>query len=97
MKNILIIGALGQLGSEIATRLRELYGDVHVVLTDIRDDVNRDLIEGGPFHLVDCRDGKRLGELVCSYRIDTIYHLAALLSASYTEFWTSTLWRGTST
>ena len=72
MKNILITGARGQLGSEIATRLRQLYGSDHVILTDIRDDVNRPLVEGGPFHLVDCRDGETLAELVNRYRIDTI-------------------------
>lgn len=82
MKRILIIGALGQLGSEIAVRLRQLYGDSNVVLTDIRDDVNRELIEGGPFHVVDCRDGVMLSNLVRTYNIDTIYHLAAILSAT---------------
>lgn len=82
MKNILIIGSLGQLGSEIATRLRQLYGDSHVVLTDIRNDVNTELIQGGPFHVVDCRDGVRLSELVSRYKTDTIYHLAAILSAT---------------
>lgn len=82
MKNILVTGALGQLGSEISTRLRQLYGHEHVVLTDIRDDVNRELVESGPFCLVDCRDGTRLADLVSRHRIDTIYHLAALLSAT---------------
>ncbi|MFA6688532.1 MAG: NAD-dependent epimerase/dehydratase family protein [Sphaerochaetaceae bacterium] len=82
MKNILVIGSLGQLGSEIALGLRREYGRDHVVLTDIRDDVNRPLIEGGPFYRVDCRDGDAIGRIVKEHRIDTIYHLAALLSAS---------------
>ncbi len=81
MKNILIIGSLGQLGSEIALECRLRYGTEHVVLTDIRDDVNRSLIEGGPFYKVDARDGTAIAEIVKKHKIDTIYHLAALLSA----------------
>ena len=81
MKRILIIGSLGQLGSEIALECRRRYGSDNVVLTDIRDDVNRDLVEGGPFYLVDARDGDAVDEIVRRHKIDTIYHLAALLSA----------------
>ncbi len=81
MKNILIIGSLGQLGSEIAMECRRRYGSDHVVLTDIRDDVNKELISGGPFYKVDARDGKTINEIVKKHKIDTIYHLAALLSA----------------
>ncbi|WP_319758213.1 NAD-dependent epimerase/dehydratase family protein [uncultured Sphaerochaeta sp.] len=81
MKNILIIGSLGQLGSEIAMECRRRYGSDHVVLTDIRDDVNKELIDGGPFYKVDARDGKTINEIVKKHKIDTIYHLAALLSA----------------
>lgn len=82
MKRILITGALGQLGSEISNELKSRYGSENVVLTDIRDDVNRDLIESGPFYSVDCRDAKRLSEIAAAHNIDTIYHLAALLSAA---------------
>ena len=81
MKRILIIGSLGQLGSEIALECRARYGADNVVLTDIRDDINRPLIEGGPFYLADARDGQAIDQIVRKHRIDTIYHLAALLSA----------------
>ncbi|NCC59107.1 MAG: NAD-dependent epimerase/dehydratase family protein, partial [Synergistales bacterium] len=81
MKNILIIGSLGQLGSEIALECRKRYGDDHVVLTDIRNDVNKPLVEGGPFYLVDARDGQSVDAIVKKHNIDTIYHLAAVLSA----------------
>ena len=81
MKNILIIGSLGQLGSEIAMECRRRYGSDHVVLTDIRDDVNKELIGGGPFYKVDAHDGATINEIVKKHKIDTIYHLAALLSA----------------
>lgn len=82
MKRILITGSLGQLGSELATALRARYGNDRVVVTDIRDDVNRELIESGPFCVLDCTDAHAVADLVRSHQIDTIYHLAALLSAT---------------
>lgn len=82
MKRIVIVGALGQLGSEIAIGLRKLYGKNNVILTDIRDDVNLDLINDGPFYKLDCKDGNKLSEIVKKHNVDTIYHLAALLSAT---------------
>jgi nucleoside-diphosphate-sugar epimerase len=82
MQHILIIGSLGQLGSEIAIECRKRYGASNVVLTDIRDDTNLGLIHGGPFYKVDCRDGETIARIVKEHRIDTIYHLAALLSAT---------------
>jgi len=82
MKRILVTGALGQIGSELTAALRERYGGDNVLATDIRDDVNPDIVEGGHFAILDCRDGEKLQELVSKYRIDTMYHLAALLSAT---------------
>ena len=82
MKRVLITGALGQLGSELATELRRRYGSDSVVLTDIREDTNLGLISEGPFEHLDAKDGGRLASLVDNYKIDTIYHLAALLSAT---------------
>lgn len=82
MKRILITGALGQIGSELTMALRERYGTDNVVASDIRSDVNREVVESGPFHVLDCRNGEVLNDLVRSQRIDTIYHLAALLSAT---------------
>lgn len=82
MKRILITGSLGQLGSELAPALRGRYGSPNVVITDIRKQGPEELLEGGPFELLECRDGKALDALVKRYRVDTIYHLAALLSAT---------------
>ncbi len=81
MKRILLTGSLGQLGSEFAVTLRSIFGRDNVVVTDIRDDINQDVVQSGPFDILDCRDGNALSELVRRYRIDTIFHLAALLSA----------------
>ncbi|MBT2755088.1 NAD-dependent epimerase/dehydratase family protein [Mesobacillus foraminis] len=81
MKRIMITGALGQIGSELTLRLRDLYGANHVLATDVRMN-DSEAAKGGPFERVDVLDGKRLGEVATSYRIDTIIHLAALLSAT---------------
>ena len=80
MKNILLTGALGQLGSELTIALRERYGTNQVVATDKADNKRSDS-KSGPFYRIDCRDGKALTDIVKKHRIDTIYHLAALLSA----------------
>ena len=82
MQRVLITGALGQLGSEIATELRGRIGNGNVVLVDIRDHVNAELVADGPFYRCDVRDGHQLAEIVRKHRIDTIFHLAALLSAT---------------
>lgn len=80
MQTILITGGLGQIGTELSSYLRHEYGAEHVILTDV---VQKDspAVEAGPFELLDVTDGKRLAELVDKYHVDTVMHLAALLSA----------------
>ncbi|ASK61993.1 UDP-glucose 4-epimerase [Virgibacillus phasianinus] len=80
MKKILVTGALGQIGSELVTKLRETYGKDNVIGTDIkkREDHND---ADGPFEIVDVTDYDRLFEVSKEYEVDTIMHLAALLSA----------------
>lgn len=82
MKKILVTGALGQIGSELVIRLRELYGAEAVVATDIRKADNSPVVESGPFEILDVTDAKRMLELAKSHQVDTIMHLAALLSAT---------------
>ncbi|MBI4161597.1 MAG: L-threonine 3-dehydrogenase [Acidobacteria bacterium] len=81
MKRILVTGALGQIGSELVPALRERYGADRVVASDIRMMPAGSLGTEGPFEFVDCTDLKQIQEAVRKHRIDTIYHLAALLSA----------------
>lgn len=80
MQTILITGGLGQIGTELSSYLRREYEAEHVILTDV---VQKDspAVEAGPFELLDVTDGKRLAELVDNYHVDTVMHLAALLSA----------------
>ena len=79
---IFLTGALGQIGSELSRKLREIYGRDNVVISDVRDDVNTELIESGIFYKVDCRDGSKIHEIIKRHKIGRIYHLAALLSAT---------------
>lgn len=80
MKKILVTGALGQIGSELVTKLRATYGKDNIIGTDIRkrEDHND---EDGPFEIVDVTDYDRFFEMAKQYNVDTIMHLAALLSA----------------
>ncbi|MED3564197.1 L-threonine 3-dehydrogenase [Bacillus xiapuensis] len=81
MKKILITGALGQIGSELTMRLREIYGQDNVIATDIKKSDNL-TVESGPFEILDVTDGKQMVEIAKKYNVDTIMHLAALLSAT---------------
>ncbi|MFO7655893.1 MAG: NAD-dependent epimerase/dehydratase family protein [Bacteroidales bacterium] len=81
MDNILIIGAAGQIGSELTLELRNIYGHNHVFATDIKD-APPDVREGGPFQLLDVMDDKHLIHFIIRHKITQIYHLAAVLSGN---------------
>lgn len=81
MDNILVIGAAGQIGSELVIELRKQYGSAHVFATDIKQPP-ADVIEGGPFHLLDVMDDKQLIHFIIRHKITQIYHLAAVLSGN---------------
>jgi nucleoside-diphosphate-sugar epimerase len=80
MKNILVIGCAGQIGTELTLALRKIYGNDHVLATDIKTapDV---ILNSGPFETLDVLDRDRLREIVQKYSIDGIINLAAILSA----------------
>ena len=81
MKNILIIGATGQIGSELTMELRKRYGNDHVVAGYIHgSEPKGELKESGPSEVVDVTDGEMIAAAEKKYHIDTIYNLAALLS-----------------
>lgn len=82
MKNILIIGATGQIGSELTMKLRDVYGSGNVVAGYIRGAEPKGILaESGPSALCDITDADQIAEAVRKHKIDTIYNLAALLSA----------------
>ena len=81
MKNILIIGATGQIGSELTMELRKRYGNEHVIAGYIvGSEPKGELKESGPSEIVDVTNATMIQDVVKKYQIDTIYNLAALLS-----------------
>ena len=80
MKRILIVGAGGQIGSELTVYLRSIYGESNVVASDMRECPA--LGESGPFEHLDALDTKAFAEIVSKYKIDAIFNLVALLSAT---------------
>ena len=81
MKRILVTGAAGQVGTELVPALRTIYGTDAVLATDVRSPADGPLLDG-PFAMLDCTDSAALAAHTAQHRADTIYHLAALLSAS---------------
>lgn len=81
MKKILVTGSVGQIGSELTMELRKRYGNDNVVAGGRKTKPSEKLLNSGPFEVVDCTDTDTLRSVVKKYDIDTIFHLAAILSA----------------
>jgi nucleoside-diphosphate-sugar epimerase len=81
MRRILVTGAVGQVGSELVPALRSRYGADAVLATDLRDTDDSSLRDG-PFAVLDCTDAPAVARAVREHGADTIFHLAALLSAT---------------
>ena len=80
-ERILIIGAAGQIGSELTLELRRRYGGENVYATDIKV-ASRDILEGGPFQILDVLNDKMLIHFIIRNKITQVYHLAAVLSGN---------------
>ena len=81
MKKILIVGSGGQIGTELVKKLRGIYGNENVVASDLRQ-LTGEIVENGPFERIDSTNMMQIIEVVKKYNIDTIYNLAAILSAT---------------
>jgi nucleoside-diphosphate-sugar epimerase len=81
MEKIAVIGAAGQIGSELVMALRKLYGNDNVYATDLRQP-SKEVMDSGPFQILDVMDDKRLIHFVIRHKITQIYHLAAVLSGN---------------
>ncbi len=80
MDKILIVGACGQLGSELTQSLRIIFGSDNVIATDVHEPT-QEFKDQAHFELLDILNYKRLEQLVDQYQITHIFHLAAILSA----------------
>ena len=81
MKKILVTGAVGQIGSELTMELRKRYGAENVIATGRKTQPSDELKNSGPFHFIDVNKIETVEEIVKKYDIDTVYHMAAILSA----------------
>jgi nucleoside-diphosphate-sugar epimerase len=81
IKNILVTGSVGQIGSELTLELRRKYGAGNVVATGRKTEPTPELRDSGPFYYIDVSDRASVEEIVKKHDIDTIVHMAALLSA----------------
>ncbi|TDT46607.1 nucleoside-diphosphate-sugar epimerase [Maribacter spongiicola] len=84
-KYILIIGACGQIGTELTLTLREKYGSDHVIASDIREG-NDELMQSGPFEILDATNYDALEEIIAYHDISEVYLMAAMLSATAEKF-----------
>lgn len=78
---ILVLGASGQIGTELTQKLRKIYGSNHVIASDIREG-SEELMSSGPFEIIDATDKIKILETVKKYNVTQVYLLAAMLSAT---------------
>lgn len=76
-----MIGAAGQIGSELVPYLRKIYGENHVVASDLHANVSPELFQTGPYEVLDALDAKKMNSIVQKHDVDTIFNLVAVLSA----------------
>ena len=84
-QTILVLGASGQIGSELIEKLRTVYGSAHVIASDIRNG-SPSLMSSGPFEIMDATDKEAIFAIVKKYNVTQIYLLAAMLSATGEKF-----------
>ena len=81
MKKVLVLGAAGQIGSELTLALREKYGNENIIAADIKAFSDEKMAQAGPFYKLNCLEKEAVAEIVNRNKPCTIYHLAAILSA----------------
>ena len=84
-KRILIIGASGQIGNELTMYLRNMYSNQNVIASDVKQ-ASKQVMESGPFEILDAMDGKAIEKIVTNYNITDVYLMAAMLSATAEKY-----------
>lgn len=82
---ILVLGASGQIGTELTQKLREVYGETNVIASDIREG-NAEMMASGPFEIIDATCKETILSVVQKYNVNQVYLLAAMLSAIAEKF-----------
>jgi nucleoside-diphosphate-sugar epimerase len=77
----MILGACGQIGTELTLRLRKIHGRDQVIACDIKQG-NTELMESGPFEIVNALDADELEKTISKHGVSELYHLVAMLSAT---------------
>jgi nucleoside-diphosphate-sugar epimerase len=85
MKKILVTGAVGQIGSELTFALRQKYGNDNVIATGRKTKPSKELLNSGPFEFINITQKETVEDVIKKYNIDTIYNMAAILSATGEE------------
>lgn len=80
IKNILVTGSVGQIGSELTLELRKKYGAENVIATGRKTEPSKELKESGPFYFIDVQNPESVEEIINKHEIDTVIHMAAILS-----------------
>ncbi|HOF16213.1 MAG TPA: NAD-dependent epimerase/dehydratase family protein [Bacteroidales bacterium] len=81
MNKILVLGCAGQIGSDLTLELRKIHGNSNVYASDIRQ-ADKDIMESGPFEMLNVLEVNKVAEVVKKHGITQIYHLAAILSGN---------------
>lgn len=84
-KKILVIGACGQIGSELTMKLREIYGNEHVIASDIVTG-KADLMWSGTFEILDATDKQEIKDTIEQYKITDVYLMCAMLSGTAEKY-----------
>ena len=84
-KRILIIGASGQIGNELTMYLRNMYSNQNVIASDVKQ-ASKQVMESGPFEILDAMNGKAIEKIVTNYNITDVYLMAAMLSATAEKY-----------
>lgn len=82
---VLVIGACGQIGTELTMRLREIYGGEQVIASDIREG-SEEIMASGPFESLDAMNKSQIEDVCLHYQVNEVYLMAAMLSATGEKF-----------
>ncbi|WP_417800067.1 NAD-dependent epimerase/dehydratase family protein [Tenacibaculum sp.] len=84
-ETILILGACGQIGTELTQKLRTIYGVDNVIASDIREG-NAEMMSSGPFEIIDATNQEQILNVVQKYTVTQVYLMAAMLSATAEKY-----------